>query len=94
MAYTVSTQTLVDTNSKAVVHVDGSARPQIVKSDNPFYGVLKKYHEISKIPVLLNTSFNNHGEPIIESPGQALRHLKNGIVDLLVIDNHHYTRSE
>tara|TARA_B100000287_G_scaffold360015_1_gene352219 strand:- start:2441 stop:4144 length:1704 start_codon:yes stop_codon:yes gene_type:complete len=78
----------------AVVHVDGSARPQIVKSDNPFYGVLKKYHEISKIPVLLNTSFNNHGEPIIESPGQALRHLKNGIVDLLVIDNHHYIRSE
>ena len=75
----------------AVVHeVDSTARPQIVKEDNPFYPVITKYHKLSDIPVLLNTSFNIHGEPIIESPEQALVHLKNGVVDLLVIDDYMY----
>ena len=75
----------------AVVHeVDSTARPQIVKKDNPFHSVLTKYYGLSDIPVLLNTSFNIHGEPIIESPEQALVHLNNGVVDLLVIDNYMY----
>ena len=75
----------------AVVHeVDSTARPQIVKKDNPFYPVITRYHKLSDIPVLLNTSFNIHGEPIIESPEQALVHLKNGVVDLLVIDDYMY----
>ena len=75
----------------AVVHeVDSTARPQIVKKDNPFHSVLTKYYRLSDIPVLLNTSFNIHGEPIIESPEQALVHLNNGVVDLLVIDNYMY----
>ena len=79
----------------AVVHeVDSTARPQIVKEDNPFHPVLMKYWELSDIPVLLNTSFNIHGEPIIESPEQALVHLKNGVVDLLVIDDHMYTNEK
>ncbi len=51
-----------------------------------------KYWELSDIPVLLNTSFNIHGEPIIESPEQALNHLNNDVVDLLVIDNHMYSK--
>ena len=77
----------------AVVHeVDSTARPQIVKEDNPFYPVIMKYWELSDIPVLLNTSFNIHGEPIIESPEQALNHLNNDVVDLLVIDNHMYSK--
>ena len=85
----------MDTKIPAVVHeVDCTARPQIVKEDNPFHPVLMKYWELSDIPVLLNTSFNIHGEPIIESPEHALVHLKNGVVDLLVIDDHMYTNEK
>jgi predicted NodU family carbamoyl transferase len=40
--------------------------------------------------VILNTSFNIHGEPIIENPKHALEHLKNKVVDKLVIGNNVY----
>lgn len=59
----------------AVVHVDGTSRPQVIKRNlNPFYyDVIKKFGEITGIPVILNTSFNIRGEPIICSPQDALK---------------------
>jgi len=75
----------------AVVHkVDKSARPQLVYEKNPFYDVLVEYEKLSGIPVLLNTSFNVHGEPIIDSPDQAITHLLNGVVDYLVMEDFIY----
>ena len=75
----------------AVVHeIDKSARPQIVYKKNPFYDILVEYEKISKIPVLLNTSFNIHGEPIIDAPEQALGHLRNNVIDYLVIEDFIY----
>ncbi|MFO0646041.1 MAG: carbamoyltransferase C-terminal domain-containing protein [Polyangiales bacterium] len=59
----------------AVVHVDGTARVQVVsREDNPrFYDVIAAFHARTGIPMVLNTSFNAAGEPIVESPEDALR---------------------
>jgi carbamoyltransferase len=71
---------------------DKSARPQIVVKNKheKFWDILNEYSKISGIPVLLNTSFNSHNEPIIDNPNQAFDSLKKGIVDKLVIGNYVY----
>ncbi|MEM2121954.1 MAG: carbamoyltransferase [Candidatus Woesearchaeota archaeon] len=74
----------------AVTHVDGTARIQTVsKEENPlYYDLIKEFYKITKIPVVLNTSFNVRGEPIVMSPKDALEtFLKTGI-DYLVIGNY------
>jgi len=67
----------------AVVHVDGTARPQLVeRSQNPVYhDILTAYENLTGLPVLINTSFNAHEEPIINAPGECVRALKDGRVD-------------
>ncbi len=59
----------------ATVHIDGTARPQLVSQEyNPLmHDILTQYHKISGIPALVNTSFNVHEEPIVSSPEDALR---------------------
>lgn len=59
----------------AVVHVDGTARPQIVtKQSNPSYHkIISSFYKHSKCPLVLNTSFNMHEEPIVNSPEDAVR---------------------
>ena len=71
---------------------DKTARPQIVTQDGvpKFWEILNEYREVSGIPVLLNTSFNAHNEPIIDSPEHAFVHLNNGIIDKLVIEDYVY----
>jgi len=73
----------------AVVHVDGTARPQVVRSkDNKsLHKILKEYEKLTGIPVLINTSFNMHEEPIVCSPGDAIRAFHEGAVDVLAIEN-------
>jgi carbamoyltransferase len=92
---------LYDTKEKwqdkipAVVHpVDKTARIQIVtENSNPkFYNLINKFYNITNTPVLLNTSFNVHGEPIVCHPKEAFVHLDNNIVDILVINNSIYTK--
>jgi carbamoyltransferase len=71
---------------------DKTARPQIVVKDKlpKFWNILKEYYKISGIPVLLNTSFNSHNEPIIENPKQSFESLKKGIIDKLIIEDYVY----
>ncbi|MDB4349446.1 carbamoyltransferase [Omnitrophica bacterium] len=59
---------------REAVHVDGTARPQIVDKDtNPkLYKLLRKFHSLTDIPVLINTSLNRRGEPIVCSPQDAI----------------------
>jgi carbamoyltransferase len=74
----------------AVVHpIDKTARAQMVTpNSNPeFHSLISEFNKITGIPLLLNTSFNVHGEPIICSPDDAFKHLENKIVDGLVINN-------
>lgn len=73
----------------AVTHVDLTARVQVVKRDlNPnFHALIHKFYEITKIPVLINTSFNVNGEPIVDSPEDAIKCFKMTEIDILVMGN-------
>ncbi len=79
----------------AVIHrVDNTGRPQLVyQHANPvFWNIINEYYKLSGIPVLLNTSFNSHNEPIIDSPKQSFETLNKGIIDKLVIGDYVYYR--
>lgn len=69
---------------------DKTARPQLVKNENnpKFWEILNEYYLISGIPVLLNTSFNTHNEPIIDKPDHAFPKLMDGTLDKLVIGDY------
>lgn len=71
----------------AIVHTDGTCRPQTVsKETNPkYYRLIKEFEDITGVPVVLNTSFNVSGEPIVESPAQAVRDFYSTGLDALVI---------
>jgi carbamoyltransferase len=71
----------------AVTHVDGTARLQTVRSeDNPFlHRLLERVGEATGIPVLLNTSLNFPGKPIVETPADALELFINRPIDVLVL---------
>jgi carbamoyltransferase len=73
----------------AVTHVDYSARIQTVnKEDNPlFYQVLKKFDEKYDCPVIINTSFNVRGEPIVCKPAEAYVCFMRTNIDYLVMGN-------
>lgn len=74
----------------AVVHVDGTARPQMVTNDrNPrFYNLLKKFEAKTGHAVLLNTSFNVKGEPIVCNPREAIKCFYDNGLDILVLGNY------
>jgi len=71
----------------AVTHVDGSARVQTVDSDrNPqFYALLKHFEAKTGCPVLINTSFNVRGEPVVASTEDAFRCFINSQIDVLAV---------
>ena len=71
----------------AVVHVDGTARPQVVfREDNPdVHDLLLEYHRQTGLPAFINTSFNKHEEPIVNTPHEAVDGLVTNAVDVLVI---------
>jgi carbamoyltransferase len=59
----------------AVVHADGSGRLQTVEArHNPrFHELITRFGELTGIPIVLNTSFNLNGEPVVETPEDAIR---------------------
>lgn len=71
----------------AVVHVDGTARPQLIDKDlePSYYRILDEYRRITGLPCLINTSFNMHEEPIVCTPYDALRAFQLGHLDYLAI---------
>lgn len=77
----------VESPIPAVTHVDGSARIQTVRSDtNPvFHSLLSAFHVQTGVPVLVNTSFNVRGEPIVATAEDAYRCFRNTHLDVLVV---------
>lgn len=73
----------------AVTHVDYSARVQTVNCDsNPrFFSLIQKFKELTGCPLLVNTSFNVRGRPIVESPSDAFKSFMATDLDLLFIGN-------
>ena len=72
-----------------VVHVDGTARPQLVDaSESPrLHRLLRRFEELTGVPALINTSFNMHEEPIVCSPFDAIRAWRAAKLDALMLDD-------
>ena len=73
----------------AIVHVDGTGRLQTLTRENNgrFYDLVRKFHEKTGVPVLLNTSFNRMGQPIVETPADAISCLLNTGLDCCVFED-------
>ncbi|MFM7555505.1 MAG: carbamoyltransferase C-terminal domain-containing protein, partial [Verrucomicrobiota bacterium] len=71
----------------AVTHVDGSARVQTVdEARNPgFHALIRRFEERSGCPVLINTSFNVRGEPVVATADDAYRCFINSRIDVLAV---------
>jgi carbamoyltransferase len=71
----------------AVVHVDGSARVQTLSAgENPgYWRLLRAWYELSGIPLVLNTSFNLAGKPLVETPADAVECFLSTAIDLLLL---------
>jgi carbamoyltransferase len=78
----------------AVTHVDGTARVQVVsRGSNPrFWRLLRAFEELTEVPVVVNTSFNLRGQPIVCTPGEALATFLRSKIDRLVMGNWIVTR--
>jgi carbamoyltransferase len=74
----------------AVTHTDGSARPQTVEREvNPLYwNLIRQFGKRTGVPVVMNTSFNLRGEPIVSTPTDAIRTFFSSGMDALVIGNY------
>lgn len=73
----------------AITHVDNSARMQTVSEDlnKNYYNLIKSFYEKTQVPMILNTSLNCNGEPIVETEEDAKRFFDNTPVDMIVINN-------
>lgn len=74
----------------AVVHIDGTGRLQTVMRNlnAQFYDLVNEFYKLTGIPLLLNTSFNIKGEPIVETPEDAIKSYLNSNLDSLFIGNY------
>tara|TARA_B100001057_G_scaffold501302_1_gene623586 strand:+ start:1579 stop:3780 length:2202 start_codon:yes stop_codon:yes gene_type:complete len=77
-------------NIPSALHVDNTARVQTVniKQNEKFYTIIKEFSKLTKVPVLLNTSFNDAGEPLIETPRDALITSIKTNIDFLILEDY------
>ncbi len=80
----------------AVVHVDGSGRLQTVKrGQNPlYYNLIKEFEKLSDVPIVINTSFNVRGEPMVSSPEDAYRCMMGTEIDYMVMGHFLVSRDD
>ncbi|MCF7887198.1 MAG: carbamoyltransferase [Candidatus Omnitrophica bacterium] len=74
----------------AATHIDGTARVQSVSKDtNPkFWRLIKEFENITGVPILINTSFNLRGEPVVCNPDEAINCFQKSKMDCLVLENY------
>jgi carbamoyltransferase len=87
MTYVVGCTEKMITTCPAAVHVDGTARPQLVRREtNPdMYAILEAYRARTGLSCVINTSFNMHEEPIVRSPADALAAFRQSHLDTLIL---------
>ena len=87
MLVTFPANELAKNKIPAVIHVDGTSRIQTVSNDsNPdFYRLIRCFYDLTGVPVVLNTSFNRAGEPIVNTPEDAIRCFMQSGLDALII---------
>jgi len=96
MAITYRCTKLMEENCPAVVHIDNTARPQVVGANDNFlmYKILHAWYDKTGGLSLINTSFNKHEEPIVCTPDDGIAGLVDNQVDVLVIGNYIVSRSD
>lgn len=89
MLYVVPVKENKRDNLGAITHADGTARPQIVdkNSNERYYNLIKAFGKKTGVPVILNTSFNLKGEPIVNTTKQAFSTFMKSGLDTLVVNN-------
>ncbi len=89
MTYTVPANEYAQKNIPAVVHVDNTSRIQTVKKSNnaKYHELISRFGEITGIPCILNTSYNDNGEPIVETPRDAVNTFYKTGMEVLCINN-------
>lgn len=87
MTITYDASDIAKKNIPAAVHVDGTARPQVIRrEDNPgYYDTLTEYCAITGVASVINTSFNMHEEPIVRTAEDAIRAYQAAGLDALVL---------
>lgn len=90
MTFAVRVRSGQEKKIPTVVHVDGTCRIQTVRrEDHPrFYRLLSSFYELTGIPLVVNTSLNGSGEPIVETPEEAVRLFLNMQLDSLVLEDY------
>ena len=90
MLYVVDVHEAMRDRLPAITHVDGTARLQAVSEDVAprYYQLIEQFGEATGVPVVLNTSFNLKGEPIVNTPEQAYSTFARSGIDMLVLGNH------
>lgn len=89
MLYVVPVRESHRSTLPAITHVDGTARPQTVfREQSPrFYDLIERFGQATGVPVVLNTSFNLKGEPIVNTPAEAYFTFARSEMDALVLEN-------
>ena len=79
----------------AAVHIDNTARVQtLAQEHNPkLYKLIEKFEERTGIPIVINTSLNVKGQPIVETPPDVVKLFNESDVDVLVINNQMWTKN-
>jgi carbamoyltransferase len=87
MTITFGVSELLKRRSPGVVHLDDTARPQIIHAQEnaEYHAILAHFHAMTGSPTIINTSFNMHGEPIVCTPGDAVRAFLDGRLDYLAL---------
>jgi carbamoyltransferase len=81
-------------NLRCITHVDGTCRFQSVSDDNKYYySLINEFYKKTNCPLLLNTSFNINGKPIMSKIKEAKDFFNNSDIDVLVIGNKIYKKS-
>jgi carbamoyltransferase len=88
LPYMLAVARFRDRSLPEVTHDDGTVRPQVVhRDDNPqWWELIRSFGELTGLPAVLNTSFNTFGEPLVESPEDAVRQFLLADADLLYLD--------
>ena len=76
----------------SAVHIDNTGRVQTLRREDneKFYDLIDKFRQITGVPIVMNTSLNIKGEPIVETPEDAMKLFEESNVDVLVINNKMY----
>ena len=90
MALSFSVKDDISDDIPAAIHVDRTCRPNSVDraQNSKYYDLIVEFERLTRLPLILNTSFNRHGIATIGTPRQAFEHLMNGCFDALAIENY------